>query len=43
VRLDDGAVGQQRAAVLEHDDAVAQQAPALLGVMSDHLGRRAVG
>jgi hypothetical protein len=43
VRLDDGAVGKQRPAVLEHDDAVAQQAPALLRVKDGDLGRRAVG
>src|SRR3954463_12303188 len=30
------AVGEQRAVVVEEDDAVAQQAPALLGVSADH-------
>ena len=32
-----GAVGQQLAEVLEQDDAVAQQAPALLGVRDEHV------
>jgi len=39
VRLHAAAVGQQLAGVLEDDDAVAEQAPALLGVARDHPGR----
>ena len=39
VRLHAAAIGQQFAGVLEHDDAVAEQAPALLWVARDHPGR----
>jgi hypothetical protein len=33
------AVGQELTRVVEEDDAVAQQAPPLLGVEGDHVGR----
>jgi hypothetical protein len=36
VRLYDGSVWKQRPGVLEQDDAIAQQAPALLGVTGNH-------
>jgi len=35
-------VRQQDAAVLEEDDAIAEQAPALLGVCDRDVGRSAV-
>ena len=37
------AVGQELAGVVEDDDAVAQQAPPLLGVEGDGAGRVTVG
>ena len=37
---DGAAVGEQFAAVVKHDDAVAQHAPALLGVSGDNPGRQ---
>ena len=43
VRVDDAAVGQQLAGVLEEHDAVAQQAPALLRVAGDGVGGLPVG
>jgi hypothetical protein len=36
VVVDSAPVGEQLAVVVEQDDAVAQQAPALLGVAADH-------
>jgi hypothetical protein len=36
---DGAAVGEQLAVVVEEDDAVAQQAPPLLGVTADHRGQ----
>jgi hypothetical protein len=35
---DDTTVGQQLAGVLENDNAIAEQAPALLGVAGDRVG-----
>jgi len=43
VRRHDAAVRQQFSGVLEDDDAVAQQAPALLGVAGDDAGGVVVG
>jgi hypothetical protein len=37
-RSDDEAVGKQVAAIVEGDDAVAQKAPALLGVSANDAG-----
>src|ERR1035441_2642796 len=42
VRCDDPAVGQQVAGVLEHDDALAYQAPALLRAGGHDVGGLAV-
>ena len=42
VRLDDGAVRQQRTGVVEDDHPVAQQGPPLLVVVDDHAGGVAV-
>jgi hypothetical protein len=42
VRLYDGSVRKQRPGVLEQDDAVAQQAPALLRVTGNHPGGVAI-
>ncbi len=42
VRFDHGAVGQDLTGVLEDDDAVAEQAPSLLGVAGDDRRRGAV-
>lgn len=43
VRCDDLPVGQEFAGVLEEEDTVAQQAPALFRVVGHHLGGLAVG
>jgi hypothetical protein len=40
---DGAAVGEQFAAVVKRDDAVAQHAPALLGVTGDNPGRQVIG
>ena len=42
VRRNSAAVGQEHAGVVEEDDAVTQQAPSLLGVVGDGVGRVAV-
>ncbi len=42
VRWNRATAGQELARVLEEDDAVAQQAPSLLGVEGDGVGRVAV-
>jgi hypothetical protein len=42
-RCDGAAVGEQFTAVVKHDDAVAQPAPALLGVTGDNPGRQVIG
>lgn len=42
VGVDHAPVGQKLAGVVEEDDAVAQQAPSLLGVAGDRVGRLAV-
>jgi hypothetical protein len=41
-RKADPAAGEQRTAVFEQHDAVAEEAPALLGVTGDGLGRSSV-
>ena len=43
MRRDDAAVRQQLTGVVEHDDPVAQQDPALLGVGGQDAGRVVVG
>src|SRR4051794_30398222 len=43
MRGDQAAVGKDLACVLEHQDAVAEQAPTLLGVERDGVGRHRVG
>jgi len=43
VRCDGAAVGEQFAAVVKYDDAVAQHAPALLGVTGDNPGGQVIG
>ena len=42
VRRDAPAIGKQRAGVLKHHDAVAEQAPALFGMRRHHVGRPAI-
>ena len=39
VRRDAPAIGKQRSGVLEHHDAVAEQAPSLFGMRRHHVGR----
>src|SRR5215470_9346509 len=43
LRADGAAVWEQFATVIKHDDAVAQHAPALLGVIGDNPGRQVIG
>jgi hypothetical protein len=42
VRRDAPAIGKQRTSVLEHYDAVAEQAPSLFGMRRHHVGRLAI-